>query len=144
MITFPHEFTATKYPGYFWNVEKKELYSIKVTGELRKLKRVKSSHFNRYFDGYVVSHRGCRRHLTMEYLQSLKTIDTVIPVAGQTFTEDYLTFGDCWVYCNQHLRPHKTGWCTVSVKDKIVLSAKTEQDAYSECVKKGLKIYGHD
>ena len=144
MITFPLQFTATRYPGYFWDVEKKKLYSIKVTGELREIKRAKSSHFNRYFEGYVVSHKGRRRNLSLEYLHSLKAVDTVIPMAGQTLTEDYLTFGDCWVYCNQHLRPHKTGWCTVSVKDKIKLEAKNEQDAYDECNGKRLKIYGHD
>jgi len=36
-------------------------------------------------------------------------------------TADFLAFGDDWVYCNQHLRPHSTGWCSVGVRDKIGL-----------------------
>ena len=37
MVTLPDNFTMTKYPGYFWNVLDKKLYSIKVTGELKPL-----------------------------------------------------------------------------------------------------------
>lgn len=35
MVTLPKDFVATKYPGYFWNVVDKKLYSLKVTGELK-------------------------------------------------------------------------------------------------------------
>ncbi len=59
-------------------------------------------------------------------------------------TEDKRVFGDCWVYCNQHMKPHETGWCTISVRDKVKLDATNAKDAYAECEAKGLKLYGHD
>lgn len=37
MIVFPPEFVKIEYPGYFWNVKEKKLYSIKVQGVLRPL-----------------------------------------------------------------------------------------------------------
>lgn len=39
MIVFPSEFVKLKYPGYFWNTQNKTLYSIKVGGYLRPLKK---------------------------------------------------------------------------------------------------------
>ncbi len=45
-----------------------------------------------------------------------------------------------WVYCSQHLRPHTTGWCTVSNEDKVPLAAKTRGEAYAECRAKGLRL----
>jgi len=57
-------------------------------------------------------------------------------------TEDQTVFGkDVWVYCAQHRRPHLTGWCTVSIKDKIPLLTNDEQQAYNECRLRGLKLY---
>lgn len=57
-------------------------------------------------------------------------------------TEDYVAFGaDAWVYCAQHLRPHTTGWCTVSTRQKVLLDAKTDKDAYQECIDKDFPIY---
>ncbi len=75
MIVFPKEFVKTKYPGYFWNVETKELYSIKIGGELRKM----SSQHGWYDQksrrhippGYRVSVKGVYRLLTLAYLSSL-------------------------------------------------------------------------
>jgi len=46
-----------------------------------------------------------------------------------------------WVYCNQHLRPHTTGWCTVRAPSKIPLKATTGEEAYAECKERGLFIY---
>lgn len=58
-------------------------------------------------------------------------------------TQDEVKFGEkVWVYCNQHLRPHLTGWCTVDVGNKTKLDAKAEEEAYAECRAKGFKIYG--
>jgi hypothetical protein len=58
-------------------------------------------------------------------------------------TEDEKTFGhDAWVYCSQHLRPHRTGWCTVHADQKTALDAATTEDAYAECRRLGLIIYG--
>lgn len=56
-------------------------------------------------------------------------------------TED-LSFGkEAWVYCDQHLRPHVTGWCTVSNRHKTPLKATTRDAAYEECVHLGFKIF---
>lgn len=58
-------------------------------------------------------------------------------------TDDEKTFGaEKWVYCKSHVRPHTTGWCTVSVKDKVPLDANNRADAYAEAREKGFKIYG--
>lgn len=57
-------------------------------------------------------------------------------------TEDEKYFGRAvMVYCNQHLRPHSTGWCTVSIDNKIKLEADNIKDAYAECEALGLKVY---
>lgn len=37
-----------------------------------------------------------------------------------------------YVYCSQHRRVHETGWCTVSVIDKIPLVSLNEKDANEE------------
>lgn len=59
-------------------------------------------------------------------------------------TDDEVTFGpDTWVYCAQHLRPHLTGWCTVHVDQKTPLEAKTQDQAFAECVQRGLKLYSY-
>ena len=80
MITLPPEFTATKYPGYFWNTRTRSLFSIKVTGVLRPIKKCRPNNFNHYLEGYLVSHQGHRVALTMEYLLALTPEDSVIPV----------------------------------------------------------------
>jgi hypothetical protein len=56
-------------------------------------------------------------------------------------TEDEKAFGtDAWVYCRQHLRPHRTGWCTVHLIDKRLLEASTLEEAVAECEAQGLKL----
>lgn len=56
--------------------------------------------------------------------------------------EDERVFGKkAWVYCRQHLRPHLTGWCTVSCINKIGLGVKNEEEAYKKCKLLGLKIF---
>ena len=74
MVTLPKDFVATRYPGYFWNVVEKKLYSLKVTGELRPLKFCKGGNFfgNVVEPGYKVSVNGERRKYSMHYLNSLK------------------------------------------------------------------------
>lgn len=57
-------------------------------------------------------------------------------------TEDELAFGkDAWVYCNQHLRTHQTGWCTVSPRDKVGLGVKTAEEADKKCRVWGFTLY---
>lgn len=59
-----------------------------------------------------------------------------------TLTADQQEFGqDVWVYCDQHLRPHKTGWCTVANRNKTLLQSASEADAYAECEARGFKLY---
>lgn len=72
MIRLPHSFVTTKLPGYFWHTEKKQLFSIKIGGELRQLKRVFPVYWNQFFDGYIVSHKGKPRRLSLDYLNGLK------------------------------------------------------------------------
>jgi len=95
VVTLPPEFTATMYPGYFWNTDEKRLYSIKVSGELRPLVSQSLSKMMRllykhpelkelYNRGcrvfYNVSVKGRRRILTDLYLQTLEPADSVVPV----------------------------------------------------------------
>ena len=56
--------------------------------------------------------------------------------------EDSRIFGEeAWVYCSQHMRPHRTGWCTVSPRNKTALEAKTLEAAYAECRERGFDLY---
>jgi hypothetical protein len=79
MVTLPKEFVATRYPGYFWNVVEKKLYSIKVTGELRPMAFHKGGNFGwvRVEPGYQISVNGRKRRFTMEYLGSLTATNEI-------------------------------------------------------------------
>ena len=58
-------------------------------------------------------------------------------------TEDEIAFGrNAWLYCGQHLRPHMTGWCTVSTRNKIKLEAKTLEEAYEICRDNRWTLFG--
>lgn len=57
-------------------------------------------------------------------------------------TPDEVYFGeDRIVYCSQHMRPHYTGWCNVSVSNKILLESITLEDAALECDARNLTLY---
>ncbi len=73
MVTLPIDFVATRYPGYFWNVTEKKLYSLKVTGELKPMAFFKGGTFYgvRHDPGYKISVNGVRRKYTMDYLNKL-------------------------------------------------------------------------
>jgi hypothetical protein len=61
---------------------------------------------------------------------------------AEKITEDAAFFGkNKWIYCNQHLNPHMTGWCTVSVRNKTLLNATTAEDAGRECKEKGFVLF---
>ena len=83
MVTLPVDFVATRYPGYFWNVKEKKLYTLKVTGELRPMKFQKGGRFyGRIIEpGYKISVNGVRRKYNMKYLNSL-TATTAIQEIG--------------------------------------------------------------
>ena len=70
------------------------------------------------------------------------TEDDIVDALRRAPTEDELEFGRRrWIYCNQHGRPHMTGWCTVGNRDKILLEALTQDSVYDECWHRGLNIY---
>jgi hypothetical protein len=79
MVTLPKDFVATRYPGYFWNVEEKRLYSVKVTGELRPMTLQRGGTFYGHViePGYQISVGGCKRRYTMKYLASLKPTNKI-------------------------------------------------------------------
>lgn len=81
MVTLPPEYTATKFPGYFWNTKTLELYSLKVGGELRKLPLKEPNYWNNWRGpGYRVSHKGRPRVMFLDYLEKLERADSVITV----------------------------------------------------------------
>lgn len=91
-VELPEGFVKTRYNGYFWNVNEQALYSIKVKGILRKLK--KQTDIRRYFVYgpetmhlslpdefyYRVSVNGKMRTMTDHYLKSLNIAGGTIPV----------------------------------------------------------------
>lgn len=88
MITFPKEFTKTKYDGYFWNTNDFHVYSIK-TGVLRKIKKTIITPYLRYKCHWIptdnnwfftVSVNGTKRTITENYLKSLTLKDEEIKV----------------------------------------------------------------
>lgn len=79
MITLPAPYIATRYPGYFWNIETRTLYSLKVGGVLKELRSNYASKWNNWTPSYSISHHGERRHMTLRYLNKLRLVDSVIP-----------------------------------------------------------------
>ena len=81
MVTLPPEFVATKYPGYFWNIGDKKLYSVKVSGELRRM--AMRNHWQYTFgqDAYSISIKGRKKTLFVRDLQRLVPTPQVFPVA---------------------------------------------------------------
>ena len=78
MNTLPPFHVPTKYPGYYWNIGDKCLYSIKIGDELRKLEQHHPHKFNQIREkGYYVSVHGTRRFLSMSYLNDLSLFDTI-------------------------------------------------------------------
>lgn len=72
----------------------------------------------------------------------MKTEDDTFEALVRPPTEDEITFGrKKWIYCSQHMAYHLTGWCTVSNFNKVALDATTVEDAQSECINKGLKLF---
>lgn len=81
MITFPPEFTAIKYPGYYWHTVEQKLYTMKVTGVLRPLKMSPANHFNHGIAGYKISHKGKHRYMPEHVLKKItKAKDSVVPI----------------------------------------------------------------
>lgn len=84
MITFPDGFVATKFPGYFWNTTDEKLYTMKVTGVLRAMRRCDPAPYE--VDGqpsYRISVQGIRQRLTISQIKrTLQRDANVVPVAN--------------------------------------------------------------
>ncbi len=90
-VVLPEGFVKTRYNGYFWNVQEQTLYSIKIKGILRKLKRqtdlrkywrfgteaMKAKAPEEYF--YQVSVNGKVKVMTDNYLKSLTLTSGIVP-----------------------------------------------------------------
>lgn len=83
-VTLPPLFVATKYPGYFWHLEHKRLYSLKVGGILRRLRQVFPNRFNHAPAGmgpyYELSHQGKRVFLSVRDLEQITPSQTEVPL----------------------------------------------------------------
>lgn len=94
-VSFKPEFIATKYPGYFFNIEDNKLYSMKIDGVLKPLKYREANYWNNWGScriklhdgsevyatgGYQISFRGMRRFYAIEKLKDLKHEQSVVPV----------------------------------------------------------------
>ena len=56
---------------------------------------------------------------------------------------DIAAFGrGAWVYCNQHMNAHPTGWCSVNPRDKVALGVTTAEEAAEKCRAWGFKLHG--
>jgi len=84
MVTFPPNMTATKYSGYFWDVFEQQLYSLKPSGELRKM----LCRWNYFMDGkyssngvqgYQISVNSVSKFYTLNELRKLKLKDSIVP-----------------------------------------------------------------
>lgn len=84
MITFPDGFVATKYPGYFWNITDEKLYTMKVTGVLRAMRRCDPAPYEvNGQPSYRVSVNGVRRRLTTGQIKRiLVRAHSTIPVVA--------------------------------------------------------------
>ena len=80
MVTLPSNFVATKYPGYFWNLKEQKLYTMKISGVLRVLKKSLPNQWNFFKESYRISHQGHRRTLEVSYLKTLVDKNSIIPL----------------------------------------------------------------
>ena len=93
-VTFKPEFIATKYPGYFFNIQDKQLYSMKISGVLKPLKFRKPNQWNNMYrwqvtlkngdkimtgGGYQVSVRGRTKYMLIEELMDIEPTKSVVP-----------------------------------------------------------------
>lgn len=82
MVVLPSGFVQLDHlPGYYWHVEQKKLYSVKISGVLTPLK-LRKAFFGfvrgrrvEHPAGYTVSQKGRRRLVSLEYLEKLQVPD---------------------------------------------------------------------
>jgi len=69
-------------------------------------------------------------------------IDAAPAPEAKPLTEDEAVFGvGAWVYCDQHMNVHQTGWCSVSARDKVGLGVATVHEGLDKCRELGLALY---
>lgn len=77
MVQFPPSFVQLdRYPGYYWNVDDQQLYSIKsgVLSPIKIKQAYRGPTRGGFIDteaGYVISINGQRRKLTQRYLSTI-------------------------------------------------------------------------
>jgi len=84
LTRLPAGFVATKWPGYFWNMEEEDLYSIKVDGVLKPLTHQRDFRWGHYTfpAGWSISHKGRKFRVTREQLKkNFMPAASLIPVA---------------------------------------------------------------
>ena len=80
-----------------------------------------------------------------ELRERLEQLATLLATPLIDEQPDVAAFGrGAWVYCNQHVKPHQTGWCSISPRDKIGLGVATAKEAYAKCEAWGLKIFDYN
>lgn len=80
-VTLPPEMVSIRYPGYFYHIKERVLYSLKG-GTLKPIRWKKPNKFSYYKVPYVhISHDGKSRTLSQPYLDSvgLRGKHTVVP-----------------------------------------------------------------
>ena len=90
MVTLPENLTATKFPGYFWDIKEEILYSMKIEGVLKELTKIPFGRLKCFTPHawrmdcdifcYRISVKGKPKYYTDRYLYSLKIEDSEIPV----------------------------------------------------------------
>jgi len=79
LVTLPKDFVATRHPGYFWNLKEQHLYTMKVTGVLRRMKMQNPNQWNHMQSCYHISVNGQHRSLYQNSLVKLVAKNSVIP-----------------------------------------------------------------
>jgi hypothetical protein len=93
MITIPNQFKETRIPGYFWNIDQKELYSVK-RGTLSKLAKqtTKPEPGKKIRHYYSISHCGKKFAVCADEFTHIKHLnpDSTFPVSQyDTMMADY-------------------------------------------------------
>lgn len=96
MIYFPSDLTPVPHhPGYFWDVKKHKMYSLKVGGVLREMKLQKVNPYMLRYGSwrgglsigepfYALSKNGQRRTMLVRNLKKLKLVDYDMPVVNRS------------------------------------------------------------
>ena len=90
MVKLPHGFMPLEtFTGYYWHYPSQQLYTMKVTGALRKLKRCMNYNYHKRenfisLSGYRLSHKGQRRFVPYSVFKALEyNPDKVVTIYPQ-------------------------------------------------------------